>query len=128
MECWFQTWLSLSLHVHCSQLSEIALIGGELMAIHDHWIYQRRESADPWVFYVVREYDRRVGKQADVINYTFYSENIENATHSVSKVGLHYENVTGYVDEMLSTMCDYASVTNEDIAQLTIEMQDILMY
>lgn len=98
------------------------------MAIRDYWIYQKRQNDCQWAFYVVKEFDKRIGKQADVINYTFYSENIENATHSVSKVGLHYDYVAGYVNEMLATVSDYSSITNEDISQLSMEMQDILMY
>ena len=97
------------------------------MAITDHWIYQKRETATPWALYVVKEYDKRVGKRADVLDVTFYHENVENATHSISKVGMHYETVTGYVDELLSIISDYASITNGDIQQLTVEIQDILI-
>lgn len=97
------------------------------MAIKDGWIYQKRNVAEPWALYVVKEYDKRAGKRADCIDFTLYHENIENASHSLSRIGLHYEYVTGYVDEILATISDYAQVTNEDIEQLSQEIQDILM-
>lgn len=97
------------------------------MAIKDYWIYQKRETPTPWAIYVVKEFDKRGGKKAQCLDFAFYHEDVNNATHSISRVGLHYEDVRGYVDEFLSVICDYSSITNEDKEQLTKEIQDILI-
>lgn len=97
------------------------------MAIKDRWIFQERETDDPWAFYVVREVVHVAGEKRTYIDITFYSENVENATHSESRIGLHYESVTGYVDEMLSIIAEYASLASEDKEQLYREMSNILI-
>lgn len=97
------------------------------MAIKDYWIYQKRETPTPWAIYVVKEFDKRGGKKAQCLDFTFYHEDVNNVTHSISRVGLHYENVSGYVNEFLSAIADYALITNDDIEQLSKEIQDILI-
>lgn len=98
------------------------------MAVRDYWIYQKRACIEPWAIYVVKEYDKRVGKNATVLDYTLYHENIENATHSVSYVGLHFDTVAGYVDEISSKLSEYTNVTDDDIKQLTFNIEDILLH
>lgn len=96
--------------------------------IKDYWVYQRRACIKPWALYVVKEYDKRAGKKADVLDYTLYHEDIENVTHSISRVGLHYDNVEGYVNEILSDLVEYAEVTAADKKQLTANIEDILLH
>ena len=96
------------------------------MAIRDYWIYQKRIVKDPWVFYIVKEFDKRGGEKAVCIDFTFYHENIENPTHSVSKVGLHYDKIAGYVDEMLSVIADFSDITSDDVEQLLEDMEKIV--
>lgn len=87
------------------------------MAIRDYWVYQERQNDNQWALYIVKEYDRR-HPSATVIDFTLYSEGIENNAHSVSKTGLHYDRVSGYVDEILAEICEFSTVTAEDKAQL----------
>ena len=98
------------------------------MAIKDYWVYQKRACIKPWALYVVKEYDKRAGRKADVLDYTLYHEDIENATHSISRVGIHSETVAGYVHEILSDLVDYAEVTSNDVKHLTASIQDILLH
>lgn len=96
------------------------------MAIRDYWIFQERESVIPWAIYVVKEFDKRAGKIADVLDYTLFSENIGNATNTISKIGIHCDDVAGYVNEILGDLVNYASVNNEDLQQLNREIESIL--
>lgn len=101
------------------------------MAVRDYWVYQKRQvfpHETPWALYVVKEYDRRVGKKSIVLDYTLYQENIENPTHSLSKVGIHYETVEGYVDEIISDIAKYTQVTEDDRKQLMFNIEDILLH
>lgn len=100
------------------------------MAIRDYWVYQERqadEGENQWALYIVKEYDRRK-PDATVLDYTLYSEDIDNATHSLSKVGLHYDTVSGYVDELLSQIIEFSAVTAQDKRQLERSILDILMH
>lgn len=96
------------------------------MAIRDRWIFQERETETPWAFYVVRELNHVAGEKRTYIDFTFYSEDIENATHSESRIGLHYESLSGYVDEMLSVIAEYEDLASEDREQLYREMADLI--
>lgn len=98
------------------------------MAIRDYWVYQKRASISPWTLYIVKEYDKRAGKKSIVLDYTLYHENIENATHSLSHVGIHCETVSDYVSEILKDLKEYSQVTADDIKQLTFNIQDILLH
>ena len=73
----------------------------------------------------MKDYDRRK-PDATVIDYTLYSEDIGNETHSISKVGLHYDTVSRYVDELLSQICEFSAVTAQDKQQLERSILSIL--
>ena len=98
------------------------------MAIRDYWVYQKRASISPWTLYIVKEYDKRAGKKSIVLDYTLYHENIEGSTHSLSKVGVHYETVEGYVNEIISDIVEYTQVTADDKKQLMYNIEDILLH
>lgn len=93
--------------------------------IKDYWIYQERQNKDQWALYIVKEYDRRK-PDATCLDFTLYSENIDNATHSISKVGLHFNTVSGYVDELLSHIAEISSIEAQDKEQLEREIFNIL--
>lgn len=96
------------------------------MAIRDYWVYQKRDTVTPWVIYVVKEYDKRK-PDATVLDYTIYSENIENATNSKSFVGLHHDSVSGYVSDILNELVEISEVHSQDKTQLEIEITRILL-
>lgn len=95
------------------------------MAVKDYWIYQERQNFEPWALYVVKEFDRRK-PDATTLDYTLYSENISNATHSISKIGLHYDTVSGYVNAIIEELVEVSQVTADDKAQLEREILRIL--
>ena len=95
------------------------------MAIRDYWVYQKRDTPSPWALYIVKEYDRR-HPEATVLDYTLYSEEIENAAHSKSFVGLHHDTVSGYVDEIVTELVEVSTVTSQDREQLEKSILDIL--
>ncbi len=95
------------------------------MAIKDYWVYQERQNDNQWALYIVKEYDRRK-PDATTLDYTLYSENIDNATHSTSKIDLHYDTVSGYVDELLSAIAEISSITTQDKLQLERSILSIL--
>ncbi|MBR5434970.1 MAG: hypothetical protein IK117_11100 [Bacteroidales bacterium] len=105
------------------------------MAIKDFWLYQKRDVPSPWALYIVKEYDRKAGKEYDrkagkratVLDYTFYHENIPNATHSVSQIGLHHDSVSDYVNDILATVSEYTTIDNQDYEQVTREIANILL-
>lgn len=100
------------------------------MAIRDYWVYQKKtanEFVSPWALYIVKEFDKRRGNEATFIDYTLYSEEIDNPTHSRSYVGLHHDTVSGYVDEILTSISEYMMVTASDKEQLTVEIERILL-
>lgn len=93
--------------------------------IKDYWVYQQRQNESQWALYIVKEYDRRK-PDATCLDFTLYSENIDNATHSISKVGLHFNTVSGYVDELLSHIAEISSIEAQDKEQLEREIFNIL--
>lgn len=97
------------------------------MAIRDYWIYQQRDVRNPWALYVVKEYDRRK-PDATCIDYTLYHEDIENPTHSISKIGLHFNLISDYVNDVISCITDNTeqSVHHDDFRQLDMELYRIL--
>ncbi len=97
------------------------------MAIRDYWIFQKREAVKPWAFLVVKEYDKRVGKTATTLDYTFYHEDVENPEHQISEVCLYYENPLGYVNHLCSVIAEYSTVTYLDRIQLIQEITKILL-
>lgn len=94
--------------------------------IRDYWIYQERQNElGQWALYVVKEFDRRK-PESTVLDITYYSEGIDNATHSKSTVGLHYDTVAGYVDEIISILAEFSSIAAQDKQQLEREILRIL--
>ena len=86
--------------------------------VRDYWVYQRRQSAtNQWALYIVKEFQR--GKPSTTtLDFTVYCEDIENATHSIGLYGLHYPNVSGYVDSLVCEMLSFTEVYAEDKLQL----------
>ena len=96
------------------------------MAIRDYWIYQERTSENPWAVYVVKEYDKR-HPQATCLDYTLYSELIDEPTNAFSRVGVHCDYVRGYVYAIISDLCSFGiEVAHPDLIQLANEIKRIL--
>ena len=94
--------------------------------IRDYWIYQKRQSkTHQWAIYVVKEWQRGY-PEATVLDFTFYSEDIGNATNSISFVGWHYPYAMGYVDSLIAEMVEYTEITAQDKEQLETEISRIL--
>lgn len=102
--------------------------GGENMAMHDYWVYQERAVAIPWVLYIVKEYDKRYPHDTVCLDFTLYHEDIKNPTHSVSKVGLHYDTVSAYISDIALTITDEIGIpfTSADQQQLEKSLFRIL--
>lgn len=94
--------------------------------IKDYWIFQESANEKQWSIYIVKEYDKRVGREADVINYTLYHEDIPNAAHADSVIGLHFDDVIGYVKAICKHIKEYSVLTDADSKQLTREFSKIL--
>lgn len=94
--------------------------------IKDYWIYQERDVATPWALYIVKEFDRRY-PEATCIDYTIYHEDIANATHSKSYVGIHSDTVGGYVDSITAGIAEFTKVSQEDKEQLHRSIENILL-
>lgn len=95
------------------------------MAIRDYWVYQIRDTPKPWALYIVKEYDKRF-PEAITIDYTFYHEDIENALHALSFVGLHHDGPSGYANEILDTVREYSEVFDTDYKQVRNEIARII--
>lgn len=94
--------------------------------IKDYWVYQDRQNElHQWAIYIVKEYDKYKPESVS-IDYTLYSEDIDNATHSKSKVNVHYNTVSGYVDDLLSEIMEFSAIDARDKAQLEKSMTRIL--
>lgn len=100
----------------------------ENMAIRDYWVYQQRPVAVPWALYIVKEYDKRYPQDTTCIDFTLYHEDIENPTHSVSTVGLHYDTVGAYISDIAITITDNTGMpfTSADQQQLEKSLFRIL--
>lgn len=96
--------------------------------VRDYWIYQERQSdTTQWAIYVVKEFSP--GKpECTCLDFTIYSEDIENATNSQSYIGWHYASVSGYVDALVCELSNFTGVHNEDKRQLEREITRILQY
>lgn len=94
--------------------------------VKDYWIYQERQNESAqWAIYVVKDYTR--GKpELTVIDFTIYSEDIDSKAHSKSFMGLHYSCVSGYVNCIVTQLCEFTSVHNRDMKQLEREISYIL--
>lgn len=94
--------------------------------IRNYWVYQERQNEfDQWALYIVKEFDRRK-LDATTLDITYYSEGIENETHSKSTIGNHYDTVGGYVDEIISVLVEFSSIAAQDKQQLEREILRIL--
>ena len=90
------------------------------MTIRDYWVYQERPVAVPWALYIVKEYDKHYPQDTTFIDFTLYHEGIENPTHSVSKVGLHYDTMCAYISDIAHSITDETGMpfTSADQQQL----------
>lgn len=88
--------------------------------IRDYWIYQERPCTRPWAIYIVREFER--GETNATLDYTLYSEDIANSTHSKSKVNVRYETLNGYVNDIVTELLEFSEVDSSDIKQLEKEL------
>lgn len=102
------------------------MLGGELMAIRDYWIYQDRNVTKPWALYVVKQYDKR-HPETTTLDYTLYHENIEEPTNAFSRVGVFYSYVGDYVNTIVIDILSFGiEFENPDYAQLEREVTRIL--
>lgn len=97
------------------------------MAIKDYWVYQKRDVATPWALYVVKEYDRRK-PDATTLDLTIYHEDIQHPTHSRSFVNIKHDSVEGYVLDIAGKLAEYTHVTEADLQQLRMSIEDILLH
>ena len=96
------------------------------MTIRDYWVYQGRGDVEtPWALYIVKTFDRRYPDRT-TLDYTIFSEDIKNATHSKTISGIMYGTVTGYVDDILGEISQYSGITAEDRVQLERSVLNIL--
>ena len=95
------------------------------MAIRDYWVYQKRDTPKPWALYIVKEYDKRF-PEAVTIDYTFYHEDIENAQHALSFVGLHHDSPEGYANAIMDTVLEYSEAFDIDYKQVRNEIARII--
>ena len=98
------------------------------MAIRDYWVYQKRQADVPWAIYIVKEYDKRKGLDAVVLDWTIYSENIELSTHSKSRVSVHANSIGEYVNELILDLVEISTIHDEDVQQLNRAIEDILLH
>lgn len=98
------------------------------MAIRDYWVYQKRDTPSPWALYIVKEYDKRIGKEATVLDFTLYSEDIGNPTHSISHVGIHCDTIGEYVCELCAKMEEFVEIVEQDERQLYTAIEDVLYH
>ena len=100
------------------------VLGGEYM-IRDYWCYQKRADPEPWALHLVKEFDRR-HPSATVLDFTLYSDKFDDPTKSVSRVGLHYDTVDGYVNAILGDLVEVTEVWAEDREQLERFILEVL--
>lgn len=93
--------------------------------IKDYWVYQKRNVSTPWALYIVKEYDRRK-PDATTLDFTLYHEDIPNATHSHSVVGIQANTLGGFVEEFADVISQYVEFANADWEQLEQSIADIL--
>lgn len=95
--------------------------------IRDYWIYQKRGDAmRPWAFYVVKEYDKAGAPISEcAFDITAYQDDIPNATHSKSRVGLS-GSLDLIVNEAASMVIDVCEFTSDDFEQLRTAFADIV--
>lgn len=80
--------------------------------IKDYWVYQPIPANGeiliyPWALYIVKEYDPRKKKIADIVfDVTVYSEDIPNDAHSHSAVGISGATVNDIIPQIVSLMDD----------------------
>lgn len=96
------------------------------MAIKDYWIFQSRECPKPWALYVVKEYDKRMSKDALCLDITYYHEDICNSQHMESEVNAHYETVDGYASHIAEVLGRWSNVNDIDMRQLRHELLKII--
>lgn len=96
--------------------------------IRDYWVYQQRQSETAqWALYVVKEFTRG-HPEATVLDITVYSEDIGNATNSISFVGWHYDTIMGYVNALALEMEKFTNVDLQDVEQLEKALTDIFQH
>lgn len=95
--------------------------------IRDYWVYQKRNVATPWAIYVVKEYDPRNKCDDQILDCTFYHEDIDNPIHAISCINWFYDCVGGYVAAARSVIEMFTEFTDEDNAQLEKAFFDILI-
>ena len=89
------------------------------------WIYQERETEQPWALQIFHVYSKRKPSNQS-LEGVLYSELIENETHSVS-VELDTDKE---LEDMLQALCldmgQYLEVTGEDYKQLEAALGEII--
>lgn len=96
------------------------------MAYRDYWVYQKRDVAVPWALYIVKEFDKRAGKDATMLSFTVYHEDIATPTHSVTHDSIHCESVSAYVRTFIELMSESVYLDDADQIQVKNAIEDIL--
>lgn len=94
--------------------------------IRDYWVYQKRATAHPWALYIVKEFERN-RLVMPVLDVTFYSEDIDNATNSKSIVNVRGTEIETFVNALVTEIMEFSTVTNEDLQQLRKALSDIFI-
>ncbi len=91
--------------------------------IKDFWIYQQRQNPKgQWAVYVERETKR--GHMS--IDFTIYSEAIENSGHSVSVHDLEFTSPVLLANAVIIELLEFTEVTAQDKAQLEKSFINVL--
>lgn len=103
--------------------------------IKDTWIYQQLSQDvihidTPWALYLVMEYGKGKRKPSEVVfDVTVYSEEIDNATHSQSVVGISNTNIATIVNDIEAFMTDSGvTVTSDDHVHLQERLLELIGY
>ncbi len=94
----------------------------------DFWIYQKRQNGRfQWALYVVLNCEKHLPNTV-TLDFTLYSDAISNSAKSVSFGGEHRSKVSAYVNDIVSQLVEFTSVTNGDYTQLEEELLAILQH
>lgn len=94
----------------------------------DFWVYQKRKNEkSQWALYVVLNCEKR-DPDTVTLDFTLYSDDIPSSAKSVSFGGKHHSKVSAYVNDIVSHLVEFSTVTNDDYTQLEEELLAILQH
>lgn len=96
--------------------------------IKDYWIYSDGSGELSWSVYLVKEYEpRKKALHELVFDYTVYSEDIENDTHSHSIVGVTGFTVDEVTNAIIGTIAEHQEVTASDYKKVHDALIDAVL-